>query len=48
MVMYDYSYQGGFWRLARVQKLVTGVDRQTRGAVIRVQSKGEKGITTLR
>ena len=48
VVMYDDSHHRGFWRLARVQKLMTGVDGQTRGAVIRVQSKGEKGTTTLR
>ena len=48
MLMYDDSHQRGFWRLARVQKLMTGVDGQVRGAVIRVQSKGEKGTTTLR
>ena len=46
--MYDDSHQRGFWILARVQKLMTEVDGQVRGAVIRVQSKGEKGFTTLR
>ena len=46
--MNDNSHQRGFWRLARVQKLMTGIDRQTRGTVIHVQSKGEKGTTTLR
>ena len=48
MLMYDDSHQRGFWRLARLQKLVTGVDGLLKGAVIRVQSKGEKGTTTLR
>ena len=46
--MYDDSHQRGFWRLARVQKLVKGVDGQVRGAVICIQSKGEKRNTTLR
>ena len=48
VVMYDDSHQRGFWRLARVQKLVKGVDGQVIGAVICVQSKGEKRATTLR
>ena len=39
--------QRGFWRLARVEKLIHGIDGQVRGAVIRV-SRGNKKPTILR
>ena len=48
VIMYDNSSQRGFWRLARIEKLMEGVDGQARGAVIRVPSRGEKKTAVLR
>ena len=48
MVMHDDSSRRGFWRLARVEKLVEGVYGQVRGAVIHFSSRGEKRTAMLR
>jgi len=47
VVLYDDSSRRGFWKLAKVEMLIRGVDGQVRGAVVRVPSR-EGRTTTLR
>ena len=39
VVVHDEEQPRGFWRLARVEDLLTGADGLVRGATIRVKSK---------
>ena len=39
VTIYDESHPRGFWRLGVVEKLVNGVNGETRGAKVRVVSK---------
>ena len=48
VLVHDDSKPRGFWKLALVEKLVTGRDGLTRGAVLRVSSSGERGSTLQR
>ena len=48
VVVHNDDKPRGFWRLARVEDLITGRDGQVRGAVLRVHSKNNHSTTTLR
>ena len=48
VLVHDDSRPRGFWKLALVEKLVTGRDGLTRGAVLRVSSTGERASTLQR
>lgn len=39
---HDEHHPQGFWKLARVEKLIEGSDGQARGAVIHIYSRGTK------
>ena len=47
VLLHDDALPRSFWKLARVQELITGRDGRTRGAVIKVPASNGK-ITTLR
>jgi len=47
VLLYDDALPRSFWKLARVQKLITGRDGKTRGAIVKVPAKSG-GTTTLR
>ena len=46
ILIHDEDKPRGFWRLARVQRLLPGKDNEIRGAVLRVFSKNGR-ISTL-
>lgn len=48
VVVHDESRPRGLWRLARVEKLITGADGSTRGAVVRVSSRKRRPTTIKR
>lgn len=48
VVVHDEERPRGFWRLARVQDLITGADGLVRGATIRVKSKNRRSSTLRR
>ena len=48
VLVHDDSRPRGFWKLALVEKLVTGQDGLTRGAILRVSSTGERASTLQR
>jgi len=39
VVLYDDSSQNGFWKLAKVEAFIQGVDKQVRGAVICIPTR---------
>ena len=45
VVVHDENLPRGLWKLAQVERLVTGADGLIRGATIRVKSKGCKSST---
>ena len=47
VLLYDDALPRSFWKLARVQELITGQDGKPRGAVVKVPAKSG-GMTTLR
>ena len=47
VVVQDPDLPRGFWKIARVTKLLTGNDGHHRGAVLKVAARGEQA-TTLR
>ena len=47
VLVHDEHHPRGFWKLAKVEKLIEGSDGHARGAVIRTPSKGTK-TTILR
>jgi hypothetical protein len=47
VLLHDDSLSRSFWKLARVQELITGQDGKTRGAVVKVPASDGK-ITTFR
>ena len=48
VVVHDEEQPRGFWRLARVEDLLTGADGLVRGATIRVKSKNRRPSTLRR
>lgn len=48
VVLYDESKRRGFWKIAKVEKLIRGADEQVRGAVIRIPSRVTGRTSTLR
>jgi len=44
----DEERPRGFWRLARVEDLITGVDGLARGATIRVKSRNRRSSSLRR
>ena len=46
VLLHDQNHPRGFWKMAKVQKLLTGRDGHTRGAVLKVASKGRR-LSTL-
>ena len=46
VLVHDQDHPRGFWKMAKVQKLITGRDGQTRGAVLKVANKNG-GHSTL-
>ena len=45
VVVYDSDVPRGFWKIARVTKLLTGDDGHSRGAILRVAARGEHATT---
>ena len=48
VVVHDEEQPRGFWRLARVENLITGADGLVRGATVRVKSKTRRSSTLRR
>ena len=48
VVVQDTDLPRGFWKIARVMKLLTGKDGQHRGAVLRVAARGGQATTLQR
>ena len=48
VVMCGDGSRRGFWRLARIDQLIEGIDEQVRGAAICVSSRGDKRPAILR
>ena len=48
VVVQDIDLPRGFWKIARVMKLLTGKDGQHRGAVLRVAARGGQATTLQR
>ena len=48
VLVYDQDHPRGFWKMAKVQKLITGRDGQTRGAVLKVANRNGKRATLQR
>jgi len=48
VVVQDLDLPRGFWKAARVTKLLTGRDGRHRGAVVRVAARGEQATTLQR
>ena len=46
--MHDEERPRGFWRLAKVEHLITGADGLVRGATIRVKPKSRRSSTLRR
>ena len=46
VLVHDQDHPQGFWKIARVQRLITGRDGQTRGAVLKLATKSGR-LTTL-
>ena len=40
VLLHDQDHPRGFWKMAKVQKILSGRDGHTRGAVLKVASKG--------
>ena len=48
VVVHDEDLPRGFWKLARVESLVTGADRLVRGATIKVKTEGRRSSVLRR
>ena len=48
VVVHDSDTPRGFWKVARITKLVTGKDGHCRGAKLRVAARGEQATTLQR
>ena len=48
VLVHDQDHPRGFWKMAKVQKLITGRDGQTRGAVLKVANRNGKHATLQR
>ena len=48
MLIHDQDHPRGFWKIARVQSLITGKDGVVRGASLKVASKGGPPTTLQR
>jgi len=45
VVVHDENHPRGFWRLGQVERLITGKDGHTRGAVVRLSNKNGHSTT---
>lgn len=48
MVIHDPDIPRGFWKVARVTKLLTGRDGHARGAILKVSARGDQATTLQR
>ena len=48
VLVHDQDHPRGFWKMARVRKLITGRDGQTRGPVLKLPTKGGRFATLQR
>lgn len=48
VLVHDKDHPRGFWKMAKVQKLIVGTDGQIRGAVLKVADKSGRPITLQR
>ena len=48
VIVYDERHPRGFWKIGRVEKLISGVDGEIRGASVRVHTTGTNTSTLNR